>query len=155
MAPNQPYAGILDHLPANGPAVILIRHAPRTNVEQGEKLDAIPLTDEGRRLAHSFGQALGSRLACVHTSLYPRCFQTAQQLVNPLLATVEKNNGVGVFITHDLVILVTVAMALGLSVPRKDWPEYLEGAVIWRDREGVQVAYRDCAGLLTKYATLM
>lgn len=69
-----------DLVPADVPALLLTRHSIRGQAPIGVVGYAVPLTDEGRVLARSWGAELGRPLARVLSSPVPRCLETARLL---------------------------------------------------------------------------
>jgi hypothetical protein len=67
----------------------------------------------------------------------------ARQLVRHLFATMGDEPGLYVFVTHDLVVLPTVARLLDKPLYEDDWPAFLESAFLWRTVEGICVEYRN------------
>lgn len=67
----------------------------------------------------------------------------ARALALHLLATAGSEPGVHVFVTHDLFVTAMVARIVGAPLGPEHWPEYLEGAFVWRQDDGLHVAYRD------------
>lgn len=73
----------------------------------------------------------------------------AQTLLKHILQRMEQESGLHVFVTHDIVVLVTVARLLKKKYTMDAWPRFLEGAFLSRDHSGVRIAYRDEEGLVT------
>ncbi len=67
----------------------------------------------------------------------------ARYLVQHMLAVVDGEPGVHVFVTHDSLVTATASRLLGEPVRRDQWPWYLEGAFFWREGGPISVAYRD------------
>lgn len=67
----------------------------------------------------------------------------ARRLVLHMLETMGDEPGLHVFVTHDLVIVATVARMFARSLPKDEWPWFLEGAFFWRAPEGIHVGYRN------------
>lgn len=63
------------------PLMLLLRHADRGPMPDGEPGNEVPLLPTGVERALAFGQRLGSDLISVHTSPVLRCVQTAEALV--------------------------------------------------------------------------
>ena len=70
----------LAETPAAVPVAVLLRHSVRDPLPRGDAGNAVPLTQDGVRLALHLGTVLGSRLRTLHTSPLPRCVQTAEAL---------------------------------------------------------------------------
>ncbi len=67
----------------------------------------------------------------------------ARFLVQHMLATAGQEPGIHVFVTHDALVTAAAARLLGEQLTPTDWPWFLEGALFWRERGSVSVAYRD------------
>lgn len=67
-------------------------------------------------------------------------FSAAQDLATHVLANTE--SGVHVFVTHDAILLPTVARLLPGVADRTWWPDFLECAAFWFDEDAPCVAYR-------------
>lgn len=60
--------------------------------------------------------------------------------------------GIHLFVTHDSLILPVAARFLGPPMGMKDWPAFLDGALLWKEQlpggaVGVRCAYRERSGL--------
>lgn len=51
--------------------------------------------------------------------------------------------GLTVWVTHDIILIATVARLWGVTLDRSWWPAFLEAAALWREGERVVVSYRD------------
>lgn len=60
------------------PIAVLLRHAERDPLPDGDAGNAVEITAEGRRLAEYLGSAFGARLRTLHSSPVLRCLQTAE-----------------------------------------------------------------------------
>lgn len=69
--------------------------------------------------------------------------EAAWLLVHHMLFSAGDRSGIHVFITHDILITATVARLQGTHHGPSDWPWFLEGALFWRSKQGVCVAYRE------------
>jgi broad specificity phosphatase PhoE len=70
----------LDAVPGNVPVAMLMRHSARPSLPAGDAGFAVPITDDGARLARSLGERLGRRLRSLRASPLLRCVQTAEAL---------------------------------------------------------------------------
>lgn len=48
-----------------------------------------------------------------------------------------------VFVTHDSILAVLVAWVLGSLIEQVGWPDYLDGLLIWRSGEGLNITWRE------------
>ena len=71
---------LLGAAPFDRPLALLLRHAAREALPEGEAGNSVPITDSGRQSAGDLGAALGGRLRCLHSSPVLRCVQTAEAL---------------------------------------------------------------------------
>ena len=67
-------------------------------------------------------------------------YSAAQDLATHVLANTE--SGIHVFVTHDAILLPTVARLLPGVENRTWWPDFLECAAFWYDVDGPRIAYR-------------
>jgi broad specificity phosphatase PhoE len=200
-------AALLDEIPTDQTAALLLRHAERPPLTFSASDDTLPIIPEGAAQSRAFGARIGARLGTLHTSPLTRCRDTAEalrlgagatcvpivdrmlgapgvyvadaaaaqetwlahgheavmahlagtdaallpglaepgaaarRLVEHLLAP-ARGSGLHVFVTHDSLIVATVARTLGRALPREQWPRYLEGVLLWRAEAGLVVAYR-------------
>jgi broad specificity phosphatase PhoE len=66
----------------------------------------------------------------------------ARRLIEHMLAP-ERGPGLHAFVTHDSLVVATVARVVGKRLERCDWPRFLEGAFFWRGESGITIAYRE------------
>lgn len=71
--------------------------------------------------------------------------EAARFLVQSMLSLADGAPGIHVFVTHDVLVTATVARLQVVRHEPADWPLFLEGALFWRSKLGVHVAYRDSA----------
>lgn len=69
--------------------------------------------------------------------------EAAQILLRHVLQAMGDGPGLHVFVTHDIVVMVTIARLLRRKLGMEDWPRFLEGAFLWTDDAGVRFTYRD------------
>jgi broad specificity phosphatase PhoE len=67
----------------------------------------------------------------------------ARRLVGHMLGLAKGKPGVHVFVTHDVIIVPTVACCLGAPLPKPLWPAFLEGGLFWRENGAVRLRYQD------------
>lgn len=60
--------------------LLILRHAERPPIPEGETGDALPLTPAGRIAARRFGERLAGPLEVIRTSPLRRCVETAQEI---------------------------------------------------------------------------
>jgi broad specificity phosphatase PhoE len=70
----------LDRVPSDRPVAMLLRHSVRRHLPSGDAGYALPITEDGHRLALELGQRLERRLRSVHASPLLRTVQTAADL---------------------------------------------------------------------------
>jgi broad specificity phosphatase PhoE len=70
------------HVPADRPVNVLIRHAPRFPITNESEVITAQLTEEGEELARLFGDWLNQRfsLGTIHSSPINRCIETGRFL---------------------------------------------------------------------------
>lgn len=68
--------------------------------------------------------------------------EAARQLVHYMLTETGAEPGVHVFVTHDAVLLPTVAQLQGRILPSEDWPGFLDAAFLWIEDGRLVVCYR-------------
>ena len=66
--------------PTDRPVVLLLRHAARGPLPDGEAGNDVPITLSGKYCAEELGRKLGARIRSLHSSPVPRCIQTANAL---------------------------------------------------------------------------
>lgn len=71
----------LEQVPRDHPVAMLIRHSVRGPLAEGDAGYAMPLTEEGHRLAVQLGSQLRGRLQSAHASPLLRTMQTAERLL--------------------------------------------------------------------------
>lgn len=69
--------------------------------------------------------------------------EAARRLARHVVDVAGDDAGLHVFVTHDLLVLATVARLVRKVMGPADWPWYLEGAFLWRAVDGIRVEYRD------------
>ena len=57
-----------------------------------------------------------------------------------------------VFVTHDTVVGCVVEYLLGEKITEENWPEFLEGVVLWQNPKGISLAWRGEIHEIEKYA---
>jgi hypothetical protein len=65
----------------------------------------------------------------------------AKRIVEHMFQVAGRAQGIHVFVTHDTILVPTVAHASSESVSEENWPRFLEGAFFWRDNGGLHSAY--------------
>lgn len=70
----------LAEMPAEQPVAMLMRHAARPPIPNGETGHDLPITEQGRNLSVILGRAVASRLRSVSSSPVRRCLQTGRAL---------------------------------------------------------------------------
>jgi hypothetical protein len=86
-------------------------------------------------------QHLVSKIDCLPGMANP--ISAAKSIVDHMLTVSNCDQGLHLFISHDSIMTPTVARALGINLPKKQWPNYLDAAVFWRDKAGCKVRYLD------------
>lgn len=71
-----------------------------------------------------------------------RPHEAARFLVHHMLAVAARQPGLHLFVTHDSLVTTTAARLLGQHLEVEEWPDFLEGALFWRDEAGVHTTYR-------------
>lgn len=71
----------LNEIPEDRSVCLLIRHSVRDPLPPDDVGYALPITEEGRRLARNLGEVIGSRLKTLHSSPLDRCTQTADEIM--------------------------------------------------------------------------
>jgi hypothetical protein len=74
--------------------------------------------------------------------------EAARRLVGHMLALAAGAPGLHVFVSHDVILVPTIACCLGAPLPRPDWPAFLDGALLWHDNGQVRLRYRDLEGVV-------
>ena len=57
-----------------------------------------------------------------------------------------------IFVTHDTVLGSVVEYLLGEKITEENWPDFLEGVVIWQNPNGISLAWRGEIREIEKYA---
>jgi broad specificity phosphatase PhoE len=70
----------LSAVPAGAAVAVLLRHSVREDLPPGDAGYALPITQDGVRLATDLGTLIGTRLRTLQTSPLPRCIQTAEAM---------------------------------------------------------------------------
>jgi hypothetical protein len=92
------------------------------------------------RLGFPFIQASWDRLLAGETN--GSTAKEAWQTLNMLLEDTNLSNGVNIFITHDCNVAYMSRSLLGDLVNETNWPAFLEGLVVWREKNQVQIVWR-------------
>lgn len=66
----------------------------------------------------------------------------AARLARHVVAQADRP-GIHAFVTHDVLITTTVSRLSGRPLGRAEWPGFLDGAVLWRERDAIRMHYRD------------
>jgi hypothetical protein len=69
---------------------------------------------------------------------------------NPISATEQfishlqypNKSGLHVFVTHDFLITPTVAIVLNITLPKTDWPDFLQGVFFFREDHQLIMLYK-------------
>lgn len=70
----------IEQLSDKYPVALLLRHSARDVIVEGEIGNDVPLTEQGKNMAHQMGQMLVGKLKSLHSSPILRCLQTAECL---------------------------------------------------------------------------
>jgi len=105
-------------LAENKPAVMIIRHSERANIEKQSEMWAMGLTDAGREASRGFGQLLPEKRSIfVYHSPVARCRETAECILEG-----AKSTGIKAEARGDLSLL---------KGPKSDWDKF--GDILIRD----------------------
>ena len=74
---------------------------------------------------------------------------SAEKLVRHMREQSRGIPGIHVFVTHDSVLTVTAAWALGRKLTKEDWPKYLESVNFVVDEKRVTVFYREWGNIIS------
>jgi hypothetical protein len=66
----------------------------------------------------------------------------AWQTLNMLLEDTNIPGGVNIYITHDCNVAYLARCLLGDLVTEANWPDFLEGLVVWREDDLVRIVWR-------------
>jgi len=66
----------------------------------------------------------------------------AWQTLNMLLEDTNKPGGVNIYITHDCNVAYLARCLLGDVVNEANWPNFLEGLIVWRAENQVRIVWR-------------
>jgi broad specificity phosphatase PhoE len=72
----------------------------------------------------------------------------ARRLATHLSEHLSEVPGVHVFVSHDILMIPFVAQALGRVLEDEAWPDFLHGALLWRDGGRWVLAYREWTRVL-------
>ena len=78
--------------------------------------------------------------------------QAARFLVQHMLEVADEIAGIHIFVTHDSLVVATVAQLLKEQLDHSAWPWYLEGSFFWYSEGQIHVAYRDSYHVVNKAA---
>lgn len=94
-----------------------------------------------QRLSHPYIQRAWRELV---DSLYsPRVPLEVREIINLMMMGNNPTGHLDLFITHDTVVGAVVGYLLDEIFDERNWPGFLEGCAIWRNPEGVYIAWRD------------
>lgn len=65
----------------NACLLLLIRHADRGHIPEGEVGNNVALLEEGIRRSAELGKSISARITSIHSSPIPRCLQTAESIL--------------------------------------------------------------------------
>jgi broad specificity phosphatase PhoE len=196
-------------LSAAAPVIILLRHAARPPLIDGEHGGELAITSLGRGESRAYGTRIGPTLASIRTSPVRRCRETAEaiaagagftdtivddpmlgapgafvtdptlawehwrsrghagmlqhlasaanddalsgmvsartgarRIVTHLLDLAGSSPSLHLAITHDSLIIPTLATYWCTPLAEAEWPRFLEVVTLWRDNEQPRLAYR-------------
>ena len=70
------------------------------------------------------------------------------ELLLDLVTSPLGNDGrLQVFVTHDIILSVFAASIFRSSLEETGWPDYLEGLILWRSDERLQLSWRELQGI--------
>lgn len=81
MSPSRKTLRALAQAPEDRPILVLLRHAAREKIPEGETGAELPITRSGVLASEEFGRLLGARLRGLSTSPLLRCVQTAEAVL--------------------------------------------------------------------------
>lgn len=197
-------------VPRSCPVALVVRHAERPAIPDGEWGHDLSLTRRGYEEALGLGTKLSGSVRSIRTSPVRRCVETAAAIregssygeaakpdtmlgdpgafvvapdlagatlrqlglprvlralangdappgfADPTLAAhalathvldcaAGAGDGIHIFVTHDAVLAPFVARLTGVVSVLQAWPDYLDGAALWRDR--ARICVRSCGVL--------
>ena len=74
--------------------------------------------------------------------------KAARRLAAHLFEHLSEEPGVHVFISHDILLAPFVAQALGRVLEDEAWPDFLHGALLWKDGGRRVLAYKEWTRVL-------
>lgn len=103
---------------------------------------------ENPQLAWTNWQTMGNEGVMHHMATSDRALpgmahpeKAALQLINHMFEVAEKEAGLHVFVTHDVLLSATTARILGAEISNP-WPKFLEGGFFWHEASVLVAAYR-------------
>ncbi len=96
----------LKRAPDSAAIAMLVRHSVRPPMLPGDAGYALPITEDGARIARDLGHVIGPRLRTLHASPLARCMQTASAIAVGAMANTESKEdrllgGHGVFVLDN------------------------------------------------------
>ena len=71
-----------------------------------------------------------------------KTFEGVTLLLDAATSAMRAGAGLNLLVTHDAILAVLVAHLYGVQVDEIIWPDYLDGLVLWRDRELLRFSWR-------------
>ena len=65
-----------------------------------------------------------------------------KMLIELVADGLEGSGRLNVFVTHDAILAVLVASVLDKPIDQVGWPDYLDGLLVWRSCESLNVIWR-------------
>lgn len=111
-------------MPTNKPVALLIRHAHRLAIPEGEAGDEFPITETGRRVSRKLGAELGTRLVSLRSSPLLRCTQTAE--------LTAQGAGVQLPVRTDVMLGDPGVLVVDAEIARANWQRLGNSGVMSR-----------------------
>lgn len=122
----------------------------KTSIEQSGFLGDPGIYVENPQLAWTNWQSMGNESVMAHMASADHALpgmihpdKAATTLVRYMLAKAGALNGLHVFVTHDVLLSVTIARFWDRESVSNPWPEYLEGAFFWENDLNKFIAFRE------------
>lgn len=69
-------------------------------------------------------------------------YDGVRMLLSEAIADLETIKGAGVYVTHDAILVPFILHCTRQAVVKANWPGFLEGVGLWRDSDGLFLAWR-------------